>query len=150
RARLPAALSVLGALGLAAAFEAGLHRWYNGFCLRTFGGTFITPLRLDRGNLLTNAGRVGLRFFQTLGLGPWLVAAAAGALGARGPRRSREQGYDQLALVLLAASVLPGLMLVRYFRENDFAERYFALPVFWALAAFVLAIVESLLAWGRV
>ncbi|HET6984603.1 MAG TPA: hypothetical protein VFI53_20835 [Myxococcaceae bacterium] len=150
RARLPAALSIVGALGLSAAFEAALHRWYNGYCLRTFGGTFLTPLRLDRGNLLTNAGMVGIRFFQTLGLGPWLVAGAAGAMGARGPRRSREQGYDQLALVLLAASVLPGLMLVRYFRENGFAERYFALPAFWALGPFVLVTVDSLLAWGRV
>jgi hypothetical protein len=150
RARLPAALALVGALGIAAAFEAALHRWYNGFCLRTFGGTFITPLRLDRGNLLTNVGMVGIVFFRTLGLRPWLAAATAAAVTARGPRRSREQEYDQLALVLLAASVLPGLMLVRYFRENGFAERYFALPVFWTLAAFVLAILERLMAWGRV
>jgi hypothetical protein len=150
RARLGAMVPLVGALGLAAASEAALHHWYNAFCLRTFGGTFITPLRLDRGNLLTNVGMVGIGFLRNLGLWPWLAVAAAAAVSARGPRRSREQECDQLALVLLAASVLPGLMLVRYFRENGFAERYFALPLFWALAASAFALLEAVLAWGRV
>jgi len=146
RARPRAAVPLVGAVGLAVAFEAALHRWYNAFCLRTFGGTFITPLRLDHGHLLTNVGSVLGAFAGSGGLWPWLVGAAT--LGLR--RRSREERLDQLTLLLLAASVLPGLVLIRYFRENDFAARYLALPAFWALAAAVLGVLGTVLSLGRV
>jgi hypothetical protein len=146
RVRLPAAVPLVGALGLAAGFEAALHRWHNAFCLRTFGGTFITPLRLDRGHLLANVGGVLGAFAGSGGLWPWLVGAAT--LGVR--RRSREERLDQLTLLLLAASVLPALVLIRYFRENEFAARYLALPVFWALAAAVLGVLGTVLVLGRV
>jgi hypothetical protein len=146
RARPRAVLPVVGALALAVGFEAALHRWYNAFCLRTFGGTFITPLRLDRGHLLANVGGVLGAFAGSGGLWPWLIGA--GTLGVR--RRSREERLDQLTLLLLAASVLPGLALIRYFRENDFAARYLTLPVFWALAAAVLGVLGTVLASGRV
>ena len=146
RTRPGAALPLAGALAIAAGFEAALHRWYNGFCLRTFGGTFITPLRIDRGHLLANAGGVLGALAGSGGLWPWLVGAAT--LGV--PRRSREERIDQLTLLLLAASALPGLALIRYFRENDFAARYLALPVFWALAGAVLGVLGTVLALARV
>ncbi|HEY1906678.1 MAG TPA: hypothetical protein VGG91_11590 [Myxococcaceae bacterium] len=146
RTRPRAALPLLGALGAAVGLEAALHRWHNAFCVRTFGAAFITPLRLDRGHLLANVGGALGAFAGSGGLWPWLVGAAT--LGLR--RRSREERLDQLTLLLLAASVLPGLALIRYFRENDFAARYLALPVFWAVAAAVLGLLGTVLAWGRV
>ena len=145
RARPAAALGVVGALGAAGVAEAGLHRWYDRFCVRTFGQAFITPLHVDHGHLLTNVGPVVAALARSGGLWPWFLAAAS--LGV--PRRSRADRYDQLALLGLAASVLPGLVLIRYFRESEFAGRYFSLPTFWALAGAVLAVLRTLLASSR-
>jgi hypothetical protein len=64
-------------------------------------------------------------------------------------RRSREDRLDQLTLLLLAASVLPAFVLLRYFRQGEFSGRYFSLPTFWAIAAAVLGILRTLLASHR-
>ena len=145
RARPTPALGLAGALGVASVGEAGLHRWYNSFCLRTFGRTFITPLQVDRGHVLANVGPVVAALARTGGLWPWLIGAAS--LGV--PRRSREDRLDQLTLLLLAASVLPSFVLIRYFRQSGYAGRYFSLPTFWAIAAAVLGVARTLLATHR-
>ena len=145
RARPAAALGVVGALGVAGAAEAGLHRWYNTYCVRTFGQPFITSLQIDRGHLLANVGLVVAALARTGGLWPWLVGAAS--LGV--PRRTRADRFDQLSLLGLAAAVLPAFVLIRYFRQGEFAGRYLSLPTFWAIAAAVLGVLRSLLASGR-
>ena len=145
RARAAPALGVVGAIAAAGVAEAGLHRCYNSFCVRVFGRTFITPLQLDRGHVLANVGPVVAALARTGGLWPWLVGAAS--LGV--PRRSREDRLDQLTLLLLAASVLPSFVLIRYFRQGEYAGRYFSLPTFWAIAAAVLGVLRALLASHR-
>ena len=145
RARPAFTLGVAGALGVAAVAEAGLHRWYNRFSLRTFGRTFITPLQMDREHVLANVGPVLAALARTGGLWPWLVGAAS--LGV--PRRSREDRFDQLTLLLLAASVLPAFVLIRYFRQSEYAGRYFSLPTFWAIAAAVLGMLRTLISSHR-
>jgi hypothetical protein len=131
RARLGKVAAVLGGLGVAGAFDALLHRSYATDCLRQFGRTFVTPLRIDRGHLLANVGPVLASLRHEGGLWPFLVGAATLAA----PRRTRAERFDGLALLLFGLSVLPGLVLVRYFRTNEFAGRYLSLPTFWALAA---------------
>jgi hypothetical protein len=133
RARPGRVAGVLAGLGAAGAFDAELHRRYAVDCLERFGRTFVTPLRLDRGHLLANVGPVLASFRHEGGLWPFLVGAAAIAA----PRRTRAERFDGLALLLFGLSVLPGLVLVRYFRNNEFAGRYLSLPTFWALAAAV-------------
>src|SRR5262249_18404574 len=84
RARPAAGLGVVSARGVAGAAEAGLHRWYNAYCVRTFGRPFITPLQVDHGHLLANVGLVVAALARTGGLWPWLIGAASLAV----PRRT--------------------------------------------------------------
>src|SRR6185295_18392489 len=56
RARPGKVAAVLGGLGVAGAFDALLHRSYATDCLRQFGRTFVTPLRIARGPA-ADAGR---------------------------------------------------------------------------------------------
>ena len=133
RARPGRVAGMLAGLGAAGAFDAGLRRRYAVECLERFGRTFVTPLRIDRGHVLANLGPVLASLRHEGGLWPFLVGAAAIAA----PRRTRAERLDGLALLLFGLSVLPGLVLVRYFRDNQFAGRYLSLPTFWALAAAV-------------
>jgi hypothetical protein len=146
RARPGSLAGVLGGLGVAGAFDAVLHGRYAAYCLQRFGRTFVTPLRIDRGHVLANVGPVLASLRHEGGLWPFLVGAATLAA----PRRTRAERFDGLALLLFGLSVLPGLVLVRYFRTNEFAGRYLSLPTFWALAAAVhgLALLACALA-GR-
>ena len=137
RARPARALGPLLALGAAGGFEASLRGRYNAWCQRTFGERFLTPLRLDHGHLLSNLTPVAISLRKEGGLWPLLIGAALLAL----PRRSRDERFNQLALLAFACSVLPGFVLVRYFRDNHFAGRYFSFPAFWALAAAVYGVV---------
>jgi hypothetical protein len=135
RARAPpaGALGLLAGLGAAGGIEAALHGRHHAYCLRTFGERFITPLRLDHGHFLSNVGPVLASLRNEGGLWPLLLGLATAAL----PRRPRGELFDQLGLLAFAVSVLPGLVLIRYFRDNQFAGRYLSLPTFWALAAAV-------------
>jgi hypothetical protein len=137
RARPAKAAGVLAGLGVAGAFDALLHRLHATDCLRRFGRTFVTSLRIDRGHVLANVGPVLASLRHEGGLWPFLVGAAAIAA----PRRTRGERFDGLALLVLGLSVLPGLILVRYFRTNEFAGRYLSLPTFWAIAAAVHGLV---------
>jgi hypothetical protein len=133
RARPGRVAGMLAGLGAAGAFDAGLRRRYAVECLERFAGPSSTPLRIDRGHVLANLGPVLASLRYEGGLWPFLVGAAAIAA----PRRTRAERFDGLALLLFGLSVLPGLVLVRYFRDNQFAGRYLSLPTFWALAAAV-------------
>jgi len=137
RARPPAALGVLAGLGVAGGVDALLHNRHGTYCLRTFGTRFITPLRIDHGHLLSNVGPVLASLRSEGGLWPLLVGVVTAAL----PRRPRGERFDQLALLAFCFSVLPGLILIRYFRDGQFAGRYLSLPTFWALAAAVHGLV---------
>jgi len=142
RARPRAALGVLTGLGVAGGVDAALHNRHGAYCLRTFGARFVTPLRIDHGHLLSNVGPVLASLRNEGGLWPMLVGVLTAAL----PGRPRGERFDQLALLVFGVSVLPGLIVIRYFRDNEFAGRYLSLPTFWALAAAVHGLV--LLACG--
>lgn len=146
RARPGRAVAGLAGLGVAGAFDAVLHRLHSVDCLRRFGRSFVTSLRIDRGHVLANVGPVLGSLRHEGGLWPLLVGAAALAT----PRRTRGDRFDGLALLAFGLSVLPGLVLFRYFRMNEFAGRYLSLPTFWAIAAAVhgLALLACALA-GR-
>ncbi len=146
RAQPGRAVGVLAGLGAAGAFDALLHRLHAADSVRQFGRTYVTSLRIDRGHVLANLGPVLASLRHEGGLWPLLVGAAATAA----PRRTRGERFDGLALLAFGLSVLPGLMLVRYFRMNEFAGRYLSLPTFWAIAAAVhgLALLACALA-GR-
>ncbi|HZJ54493.1 MAG TPA: hypothetical protein VFD38_10185 [Myxococcaceae bacterium] len=137
RPRPRRALGALAALGAAGAVDAALRARYSAYCLRTFGQRFVTPLRIDHGHVLANIGRVVASLRHEGGLWPLLVGILAVAV----PRRPRTERFDGLSLLAFGASVLPGLVLIRYFRTNDFAGRYLSLPTFWALAAAVHGVV---------
>ena len=145
RARPGRVAGMLAGLGAAGAFDAGLRRRYAVECLERFGRTFVTPLRIDRGHVLANLGPVLASLRHEGGLWPFLVGAAAIAA----PRRTRAERLDGLALLLFGLSVLPGLVLVRYFRDNQFAGRYLSLPTFWALAAAVHGLLLVACSAGR-
>ncbi|RPH67750.1 MAG: hypothetical protein EHM78_20955 [Myxococcaceae bacterium] len=146
RPRPERAVGALAALGVAGAVDAVLHGRYSVYCQRTFGQRFVTPLRIDHGHVLSNVGPV-LASLRHEG-GFW--ALVIGTLAVAVPRRPRTERLDGLALLAFGASVLPGLVLIRYFRDNHFAGRYLSLPTFWALAAAVHGVIllASLLA-GR-
>ena len=74
-------------------------------CLRRFGRTFVTPLRIDRGHVLANVGPVLASLRHEGGLWPFLVGAAAIAA----PRRTRASGSTGSRCSLFGLSVLPGL-----------------------------------------
>jgi hypothetical protein len=114
-----------------------LHRSHAAYCLERFGRTFVTPLRIDRGHVLAMSARCSPRSGRREGYWPFLVGSAALVA----PRRPRGERFDGLALLLFGLSVLPGLVLVRYFRTIEFAGRYLSLPTFWALAAVVHGLV---------
>ena len=137
RARPPAALGALAGLGVAGGVDASLHNRHGAYCLRTFGTRFITPLRIDHGHVLSNVGPVLASLRNEGGLWPLLVGVVTAVL----PRRPRGERFDQLALLAFGVSVLPGLILIRYFRDSGFAGRYLSLPTFWALAAAVHGLV---------
>jgi hypothetical protein len=137
RAGVGRALGALAALGAAAGIEAGLHSRYNAWCLRVFGERFVTPLRIDHGHLLANILPVLGALRTAGGLWPLLIGGAALAV----PGRSRLERFNLLALLAFACAVLPGFVLIRYFRGNDFAGRYFSFPAYWALAAAVYGVV---------
>ena len=136
RASVRRALGALAALGAAAGIEAGIHARYNALCLKTFGERFVTPLRIDHGHLLANLFPVLSALRTAGGLWPLLVGGATLAV----PGRSRAERFNLLALLAFACAVLPGFMLIRYFRGNDFAGRYFSFPTYWALAAAVYGV----------
>jgi len=131
RGRAGRAAGLLAALGAAGGVEAGIHARYNAWCQRTFGERFVTPLRIDHGHLIANLGPVLHALRLAGGLWPLLVGAAALAV----PRRSRTERFNLAVLLAFACSVLPGFVLIRYFRGNDFAGRYFSFPAFWVLGA---------------
>jgi hypothetical protein len=137
RAQPRRSLGALAALGAAGAVDAALHARYSAYCLRTFGQRFVTPLQIDHGHLLSNIGPVLASLRTSGGLWPLLV----GLLAVVTPRRPRTERFDGLALLAFGASVLAGLVLIRYFRTNDFASRYLSLPTFWVLAAAVHGVV---------
>src|ERR1700748_1211896 len=66
---------------------------------------------------------------------------AIGILAVAAPRRPRTERLDGLSLLAIGASVLPALVLFRYFRMNDFAGRYLSWPTFWARMAAVHGVV---------
>jgi hypothetical protein len=137
RARPGPAVGALAALGAASAVDAVLHGRYSAYCQRMFGQRFVTPLRIDHGNLLSNIGPVLASLRNEGGLWALVIGTLAVAL----PRRPRGERFDGLALLAFGMSVLPGLVLIRYFRDNHFAGRYLSLPTFWALAATVHGVV---------
>ena len=121
------------ALGLSALAEGQIRRFYNAFCRQTFGEKFLTTLRLDRGHLRANVLSVLSTAWVTGVVMPLLVGAAVLPV----PGRTRTERFNQLALVLLTLTPLPAYVVVRHFRENLFAGRYFSLSAFWAVAAAV-------------
>jgi len=137
RARPAPALGALSALGAAGAVDAMLHGWYSAYCQRTFGQRFVTPLRIDHGHVLSNVGAVLASLRREGGLWALVIATVAVLI----PKRPRTERFDGLALLAFGASVLPGLVLIQYFRSNHFAGRYLSLPTFWALAAAVHGVV---------
>jgi hypothetical protein len=137
RARPARAAGALAALGAATGFDAFLHGRYSAYCLRTFGQRFVTPLQIDRGHLLSNVAPVLASLRNQGGLWPLMIGLLAVAV----PRRPRTERLDGLSLLAIGASVLPALVLFRYFRANDFAGRYLSWTTFWALAAAVHGVV---------
>jgi hypothetical protein len=133
RARPTRVLGPLAALVVAGLFEAGLRGRYNASCREAFGEAFITPLRFDGGQLLSNLGRVVDKLRTEGGQVPLLLGAALALV----PGRSRTERFNQLGLLALATAALPALVAIRYFRDNHFAGRYFAFPTYWAIAAAV-------------
>ena len=131
RGGAPRALGALLSLAGAAGIEAGIHARYNAWCNSRFGERFVTPLRIDHGHLLANVFPVLAALKTAGGLWPLLLGGAALAV----PGRSREERFNLLSLVAFGCAVLPGFVLIRYFRGNDFAGRYFSFPAYWALAA---------------
>lgn len=123
----------LAALGLVALAVGQMHRLYTEFCKRTFGDRFMTALRVDQGHLLRNLGAVLATSWRTGVVVPLLLALAV----LPAPRLSRTARANQAILVALALCSLPAFVLVRHFRDNQFAPRYFAFPAYWALAAAV-------------
>ncbi len=53
------------------------------------------------------------------------------------PGLGRTARANQAALVGLALCTLPAIVLIRHFRDNDFAGRYFSFAAYWAVAAAV-------------
>jgi len=133
RARVgpPRVAAPVVALGLAALFEAQLRGFYNAFCKRTFGKSFMTVMHLDRGHLRANLVAVATVAWREGVVAPLLVGAALLPL----PGWSRGRRIDQAVLVWLAVCSYPAFVLVQYFRESMFAGRYFSFPGYWALAA---------------
>jgi len=121
------------ALGLSALAEGQIRRLYNAFCRRTFGEKFLTVLKLDRGHLGANLASV-LGTSRAVGL---VVPLLLGVAVLPVPGRTRTERCHQLAFVLLAVYPLPAYVLVRHFRDNLFAGRYFSLCAFWAVAGAV-------------
>ena len=137
RARPAGAFGVLAGVCGAGAIEATLHRLHRAATFRDFGERYVTPVRIDRGHLLSNLGGVLASLRNAGGLWPLVVGLVTAAL----PRRSRSERFDQLCLLAFGCSVLPALVLIRYFRENHFAGRYLSYPTFWALSAAVHGVV---------
>jgi hypothetical protein len=147
RAGARRALGAVVALGAAGGVEASIHARYNAWCQRVFGERFVTPLRIDHGHLLANVVPVLASLRAAGGLWPLLIGGAALAV----PGRSRSERLNLLSLLAFACAVLPGFVLIGYFRGNDFAGRYFSFPAYWALAAAVygLALLASTLVRER-
>jgi hypothetical protein len=137
RARPGRAVGPLAALGAAAGFDAFLHGRYGAYCLRTFGQRWVTPMQVDHGHLLSNVAPVLASLRTQGGLWPMVIGLLAVAV----PRRPRTERLDGLSLLAIGASVLPALVVFRYFRMNEFAGRYLSWPTFWALAAAVHGVV---------
>jgi hypothetical protein len=133
RARPVRIAGALVAIGLSALAEAKIRGYYYAFCRRTFGDSFLTVLRFDRGHLRSNALAVLSKAWDVGLVVPLLLGTAVLFV----PGRTRTERFNQLALVLLALCPLPAFVVVHHFRENLFAGRYFSFCVFWAIAAAV-------------
>ena len=119
------------ALGLAALAEAQIRRWYNAYCHRVYGESFVTGLKLDRGHLLGNVGAVAAVAWREGVVIPVLLGLGALSL----PGWTRTRRFDQAVLLWMTACTLPALVLVKHFRINDLSNRYFSFAAFWAVAA---------------
>jgi hypothetical protein len=127
------ALAPVAVLGVVALAVGQLHRAYTEACKRAFGDRYLTVLRLDIGHLRRNLVAVLSTAWHEGVVVPLLLGIALLPM----PGLGRTARANQVALVGLALCTLPAIVLIRHFRDNDFAGRYFSFAAYWAVAAAV-------------
>ncbi len=127
------ALAPVAVLGVVALAVGQMHRAYTEACKRAFGERYLTVLRLDIGHLRRNLVAVLSTAWHEGVVLPLLLGIAVLPM----PGLGRTARANQVALVGLALCTLPAIVLIRHFRDNDFAGRYFSFAAYWAVAAAV-------------
>ena len=110
--------------------EAALRTRHAGYSLKTFGTRFTTHLPIDQGHLLSNVAAVVAGAWTHSVVVPVLLTAASLPV----PGRTRQERGQLWILLWLALCTLPALAAISHFRINQFSDRYFCFPAYWAIA----------------